>query len=284
MKLFRYLTIIILAAFTYSCQEPMLVSPDDVDRGIYVTLVLDNNNINSGDIDNTPIAGTFDTPANNVASHEIYVKRIYDQGESESDYMLLETITSFPAEFSVDGYELAAFFGLDIEEIYGNFFQFNCEATGTNGQVATYDDLQNDLIGSGEQLQGFRFRGAVVCPSDPDVIVGTYSTLTSGVFPGFDPFTDFAYEITISETEDEGFYAISDYSFGTYDWLYGAWYGGGDLPGIVQDVCGVFFITNTLDPWNETVFGDFTFNADGTITVEGGTSFGEVWTSVLTKQ
>ena len=31
-------------------------------------------------------------------------------------------------------------------------------------------------------------------------------------------------------------------------------------------------------------FGDFTFNGDGTITVVGGTNYGEEWTAVLTKQ
>jgi hypothetical protein len=283
MKYMRYLTLGLLAALVYSCKEPMLVTPDDVPRGIYVTLDLDNSNINSGDIAGTPISGTFDAPSRNVAKHDIYVKRIYDQGESESDYVFLESVTTFPYEFSVSGDELAALFGLDVEEIFGNFFQFNCEATGLNGQVATWDNLDSDLVGSPEQLQGFRFRAAVVCPSDPNVIVGTYSTLASGQFPDFGDFTDFAYEVTISATEDEGFYTISDYSFGTYDFYYGEWYGGGDLPGTIQDVCGVFFITNTLDPWGETVYGDFTFNGDGTITVEGGTSYGETWTAVLTK-
>ena len=32
------------------------------------------------------------------------------------------------------------------------------------------------------------------------------------------------------------------------------------------------------------VLGDFTFNADGTITVVGGNTYGDTWTAVLTKQ
>jgi hypothetical protein len=280
----RYLTIAILVALVYSCEKPMLVTLDDLPRGIYVTLDLANSNINSGNVEGTPISGTFDAPAHNVAKHDIYVKRIYDQGASESDYIFLESVTSFPYEFSVSGTELATLFGVDLEEIFGNFFQFNCEATGVNGQLATWDNLDSDLVGSPEQLQGFRFRAAVVCPSDPNVIVGTYTTLASGQFPDFGDFTDFAYEVTITATDEEGFYTISDYSFGTYDFYYGPWYGGGDLPGTIQDVCGVFFITNTLDPWGETVSGDFTFNGDGTITVTGGTSYGETWTAVLTRK
>jgi hypothetical protein len=117
------------------------------------------------------------------------------------------------------------------------------------------------------------------------VIIGTYSTVTSGSLPDGSSIFEFEgveSEITITTSDEEGFYIISDYSFGVYDEFYGT-DSGGNLPGTVQDVCGQFFIVNTLDPWNETVSGDFTFNADGTITVVGGTTWGEVWTAVLTK-
>jgi len=287
MKIQRYIAIIILAVLAFGCETPMLIDPDDVDKGIYVTFVVGNTNINSADIEGTPITGTFDNPSVNVASHDVFVKRIYDDGESESDYVLVESITSFPYDFSVDGNELASLFGVPVEETFANFYQFNCEATGMNGQLADYDNLHNDLIGSAEQLQGFRFRGAVVCPSDPDVIVGTYTSVTNSTFPDFaDPVEDLTKTITITTTEEEGFYAISDFTFGTYDHFYAAvgWCAYGDWPGTIQDVCGKFFMVDTFDPWGEVGFGNFTFNDDGTITVEGGTNYGEVWTAVLTKQ
>jgi len=287
MKLQKYIAIILLAVMAFGCETPMLINPDDVDKGIYVTLVIGNTNINSDDIAGTPITGTFDSPTNNVASHEVYVKRIYDDGASESDYVLLETITTFPYEFSVDGNELAALFGVPVEETFANFYQFNCEATGTNGQIADYDNLHNDLIGSAEQLQGFRFRGAVVCPSDPDVIVGTYTSVTTSTFPDFaEPVVGLVSTITITATEDEGFYAISDFTFGTYDHFYAAvgWCSYGDWEGTIQDVCGNFFMVDTFDPWGEVGFGVFTFNGNGTITVVGGTNYGEEWTAVLTLQ
>ena len=280
MKLYKYLTIVILMAVAYSCEKAMLVPPDSVPRGVFVTVVLDNTNINSGDIEGTPITGTFDTPVQNVASHDVRVKRIYDQGENESDYVFVETVTQFPHAFSYDGNQLAGLFGVTVEETYGSFYEFDCIATGTDGSEATYANLHNDLIASPEQLQGFRFTGAVVCPSDPNAIIGTYSTVTSGSFPA-DPlfvFEGLESEITISVSDEEGFYIISDYD---------AYYGtdtDGNLPGTVQDVCGVYFITNTLDPWNEVVSGDFTFNDDGTITVVGGTTWGEEWTAILTKK
>ena len=287
MKIQRYIALTLLAVLAFSCETPMLINPADVERGIYVTFEIENLNINSEDIAGTPISGIFGSPASNVASHEIYVKRIYDNGASESDYLHLETISTFPYDFAVDGNELAALFGVPVEETFANFYQFNCIATGKNGQVADYDNLHNDLVGSAEQLQGFRFRGAVVCPSDPDVIVGTYTAVTNSTFPDFaEPVVGLEKTITITATEDEGFYSISDFTFGTYDHFYAAvgWCPYGDWPGTIQDVCGNFFMVDTFDPWGEVGFGDLTFNPDGTITVVGGTLYGEEWTAVLTKQ
>jgi hypothetical protein len=252
MKLMKYLVITILVVLAYSCEEPMLLNPQETPRGIYVTYDAISWNINSEDIEGTPVTGTFDVPANNVASHDVYVKRIYDNGDSESDYLFLETITDFPYDFSVDGNELAALFGVPVEETFANFYHFNCEATGTNGQLATYDDLEGELIAYPAQMQGFRFQAAVVCPSDPDVIVGTYTAVTSSTFPDFaDPVVDLEKTIVISVTDEEGFYSISDFTFGTYDHFYAAvgWCPYGDWEGTIQDVCGKFFMVETFDYW-----------------------------------
>jgi hypothetical protein len=185
MKLMKYLVISILVVLAYSCAEPMLLNPDETPRGVFVTYDAISWNINSEDIEGTPVTGTFDVPASNVASHDVYVKRIYDDGASESNYLLLETITEFPYDFSVDGNELAALFGVPVEETFANFYHFNCEATGTNGQTASYENLEGELIAYPTQMQGFRFQAAVVCPSDPDVIVGTYTAVTNSTFPDF---------------------------------------------------------------------------------------------------
>ena len=287
MKLIKYLVISILVVLAYSCAEPMLLNPDETPRGVFVTYDALTWNINSEDIEGTPVTGTFDVPANNVASHDVYVKRIYDNGDSESDYLLLQTITDFPYDFSVDGNELATLFGVPVDETFANFYHFNCEATGTNGQVATFDNLEGELVAYPTQMQGFRFQASVVCPSDPTLIVGTYNTVTTAQFVDFgDPVEGLEHTVTIAESGEEGYYTISSYSFGTYDYFYGTvgWIPPGDWEGTIQDVCGTFFISETLDPWGDTVLGDFTFNEDGTITVVGGNTYGDSWTAVLTKQ
>ena len=158
MKLMKYLIISILVVLAYSCAEPMLLNPEETPRGIFVSYDPISSNINSEDIEGTPVTGTFDVPADNVASHDVYVKRIYDDGASESEYAFVETITEFPHDFSIDGNELAELFGVPVEETFANSYTFNCEATGFNGQVATFNDLEGELIAYPTQMQGFRFQ------------------------------------------------------------------------------------------------------------------------------
>ncbi|OFX39322.1 MAG: hypothetical protein A2W95_16940 [Bacteroidetes bacterium GWA2_40_14] len=284
MKLIKYI-VIASTVFIYSCrdEDKLNLNIDDIPKGVYVTFEASSTNISSDDLENTSISGIFKAPANNVKQHEIYVKRIYNSGADESAYLFLESITKFPTEWSVDATALSNLFDVEVEELFGNFFEFNCFALGFNNDTASYNNLDDDLKTSPEQLQGFNFTGAIVCPSDPSIIIGTYQSVCSGNFPDFGDFSDLTHTVTIFETETDGVYEISDFSFGAYNNFYGEWYGGGDLPGTINDVCGVFFISNTLDPWGEVVSGNFTFNSDNTITVTGGTTYGEVWTAILTK-
>lgn len=125
------------------------------------------------------------------------------------------------------------------------------------------------------------------CPSDPSLIVGTYTSVTDSSFPDFGtPVVGLVSTVSITDTDEDGLYTISDFTFGTYDHFYAAvgWAPEGDWPGTIKDACGVYTLVDTYDPWGEVGYGDFTLNPDGTITCVGGTSYGETWTAVLTKQ
>lgn len=283
MKYLKYI-LIILVFFTYSCEKKMLITRADVPLGIMVTIDIDNDEIDADNIQGTPFTCTFDAPGLNVAKHDIYARRIYNAAADTTEYVFIEAVTSFPSDWSIDGIALAAVFGVSVEDAYGDRYEFDCEASDKSGASASYENLDSDIVGSSGQKQGFRFSYAYVCPSDPSLIVGTYSSLASGSFPDFGEYTDIPSEVTISETDEEGRYEISDFSFGTYDVYYGPYYIEKlDCTGTIADVCGIYFIDDTQDFWNEAVYGDVTLNGDGTITVVGGTSYGEEWTAILTK-
>ncbi len=287
----KYIKYIIATAilFTFSCrdEDKLTLNIDDVPHGIFVTFVMESATINSSDLGNTNISGVFDAPSGNVAKHNIYVKRSYNSGADETDYLLLESISGFPVQWNVTAQELATLFGVDVDQIFGNFFEFDCQAIGTNGDTATYDNLSNNIKLSPEQLQGFQFSGAVVCPSDPALIIGSYSSLSSGESIDPDatnnPSVDFAYTITIAETEVNGEYTISDFSGGLYLNWYAIYGIAGDVPGTIQDVCGSYSYINTFDPFGATVNATVTLNDDGTILIDAINTWGDTWTSTLTK-
>jgi hypothetical protein len=284
MKYLKY-TLIILVFFTCSCEKKMLITRADVPLGIMVTIDIDNDVIDAADIPGTPFTCTFNAPGLNVSKHDIYARRIYNAAADTTDYILVDAVTSFPSDWSVDGVALATAFGVPLDDAYGDRYEFECEATDKSGSTASYENLDSDIVGSTGQMQGFRFSYAYVCPSDPSLIVGTYTSLASGSFPDFGEYTDIPSEVTIIETDEEGFYELSDFSFGTYDVYYGPYYTEKlDCTGTIQDACGIYFIVDTDDYWGETVYGDVKLNANGTITVVGGTSYGEEWTATLTKK
>ena len=287
MKYLKY-TLIILVFFACSCEKKMLLTRADVPQGIYVTLEMENNVIDAGDIANTPLTGRFDAPSANVASHDLTVRRIFNAGGDTSDYIFLESITAFPTDWSVTGNELAAAFGVSMEDAYGDMYEFDCEATGKDGETATYANLDDDIIGSAEQLQGFRFTGMYECPSDPSLIVGTYDCITQGVSTDGDTPTpvavDLAHVVTISETDREGYYEITDFSIGCYFYWYDVYGITGDLPGTIQDICGVYQYVETVGPFGAPQWASVIIHGDGTISIDGINGWGDTWISELTKQ
>jgi hypothetical protein len=69
--------------------------------------------------------------------------------------------------------------------------------------------------------------------------------------------------------------------------LYFNWYAiygiTGDAPGTIQDVCGSYSYINTFDPFGATVDATVTLNNDGTISIAAINTWGDTWTTVLTK-
>jgi len=287
MKYLKY-TLIFLVFFACSCETKMLLTRDDVPRGIYVTLEMENNVIDAADIAGTPITGTFDAPSSNVTSHDITVRRIYNAGGDTSDYIFLESITDFPTDWVVSGDDLANVFGISMDDAYGDFYEFECEATGSDGQIASYENLHDDIIGSAEQLQGFRFTAMYECPSDASLIIGTYDCISNGVSTDGDTPTpvavDLEHVVTISETDREGFYEISDFSGGCYFYWYEVFGITGDIPGTIQDICGVYQYVETTGPFGAPQWASVLINGDGTIFIDGINGWGDTWTMDMTIQ
>lgn len=263
----KLLSIFVIALFLTGCGEAEQILYEGDTFASFTAGTMDTYPVQSGD---APYLVQVGIPAVLGSDLTISLTEVYATGTAGTHYDLPTSVTipagSVTADIPVVGH---------FDHMAGRLDTLVFALTGD--EVASFN---NEYTLYSKQY----------CPSDPAVIVGTYASVVdaafiAGDFPDGHTVSGLAHTITITATEVEGIYTISDFSFGTYNYFYAGagWIAPGDYPGTIKDDCGAFYFIDTADPWGEIVYGDFTFNVDGTITVVGGTSYGETWTAVLTK-
>ena len=289
MKFYKYITGLIITGllFTSSCKDTstLVINPDDVSNGVFVTMDVINAVLDATDLANAAFTATVDAPSENVASYDIQVART--SGGVTSDTVDLKSYTSFPVDISLSAAEIASVLGLTTGDFgAGDKFDFVCSATGTDGLVATFDNLDQDAAGNAAQRQGFNYSAYVACPQDLDgPLAGDYTALsagtnTDGQLPN--PAVDIEADVTV--VFDGGLDYIMENSFaGMYELWYCAPYGycfANDNAFI--NVCGNLS-GNFTDSWGLTYPIDGTLDeSTGVITYHYINAFGDEITTVLT--
>lgn len=145
-----------------------------------------------------------------------------------------------------------------------------------------------DLTSSGKLT---RDRDAIILPfSCISDLAGTYSSVTSGSSTDdcckANPIVDFSGTVTLTKLSD-GKYQLNDFSAGLYfEWyqVYGIT-GVNDTPGKIQDVCGNLTFFDTTEPFSTPITGSGTVSQDGkSISYTWANGYGDTGTVVLTKQ
>ncbi|WP_162555765.1 hypothetical protein [Reichenbachiella versicolor] len=153
------------------------------------------------------------------------------------------------------------------------------------GDVFTFQVLTVSKSGIVSRSNAGVLNASVACKSS---IAGTYTTVASGMStddgPTENPVTDYAYEVTLTDTGVNGVYEISDFSAGLFTLWYDIYGLSGDYPGTLQDVCNDVSIINTTGPFGSPISGTGSFDPDtGIITISGGAvSWGDNWTITMT--
>ena len=174
---FIFTTFIVLMSCEDDDKNPLFVDKNPDNFGVFVTieqqtLVIDFTNPES----------TYDftimAPADNVTEYRLRVART--SGETVSDTVLVESATTFPANFSVSAADLANALSISTEDLSpGDKFDFISEATGINGEVASFANLTGDATGPG-MFQGFNHTTFLSCPFVASDAVGSYSVTNDG--------------------------------------------------------------------------------------------------------
>ncbi|MBN2274394.1 MAG: hypothetical protein JXK95_08680 [Bacteroidales bacterium] len=219
------------------------------------------------DISNTYIEFTvdFETAAKSVTIEETF------QGYKK----VLGTYTSFPATVRITAAEAVE--GIpDVTTAslaLGDNFLFEIVAEAPNGVKSRSNILVN---------------ASVACESD---LTGTYTVIANGSStdpgptPDENPAVNYESEVTLTETDVNGIYIISDFSGGLYPLWYDV-YGltPEECEGTIQDICGTLSYYNLFEPYGSPVEGTGSVDpVTGVITLEGtATAWGDTWTLVLT--
>jgi hypothetical protein len=264
----KYLSFLLVSGLMFGCfpDEDELTHPYRTGTTIPVITEVNSSFFDSFDFDNAFIEFTVDVDEDIAES--VTIEMTYEGQTTE-----LGTYTEFPAVVRVSASEaVAGLSNVNLNDLeIGDMFRFEVIVNSANGLSSRSNVLLN---------------AAVACRSD---LAGTYSASTSGQStdggppPSVNPISNYAHQVTLTETDVNGVYTISDFSGGLYNLWYAMYGATGNFPGTIQDVCNSVSFINTTEPFGTAVTGSGSVDPEtGVITLSGTNGYGDTWTMVLT--
>ncbi len=258
---------------------PNIEKVGTLDSFINLNEIQDGNNISIG--------VTVGIGQGNVTS--MNVVGFYFKGATVERAILASNVTTFPATITLSQQDLIDKFSvlntIDDFEL-GDQLKISSEVTLADGTVLnllTAEGASNygqDIANSGlySVVQTYN----VSCPSD---LGGVYSVVSSGSSTDGgatnNPSVDFAYTTTLTDNGG-GSYTLSDAFGGLYINWYTVFGLDFEVDADISDVCGTLSGAFT-DPFGGAVELSGTVNEDGTLTINFTNEFGDMGTSVYTK-
>lgn len=260
------------------------------------------NALNS--LENESIGFTLDVDGYGVTevnSVELMLTYIEKDGDTDAegnpvdrvyDAVLVKEVSSFPADVTVSGQEVAQALGRDPGDFeVGDRFQLTFPINTADGRRLVIP-LSSDLCQQPAQpaFGGCSYSWAIACPSNIpngsyDVVVSGSSTDPNPADPNPSGLTG-----TVELSGSNGTYTLSDLSGGLYDYWYCAPYGlCGPSPGTFTDVCNNLSIINSTSSLSgccgDVVNGSGSYDPDtGVITLSWTNAFGDTGQLTLTPQ
>ena len=151
-KIFYFL--VCFSLILISCEKDDSLDPrPDLVPGQFVKLDIIKPLIDANNLSTSSFVGTLSTPSNNVDKYELYVSRRNAFG-FVSDFVLYETITTFPHELKVNASKLTTsgiptILDSDILRFYGKSYK--------DGNVCDYNSLSATVKSQKSLKQGYKF-------------------------------------------------------------------------------------------------------------------------------
>lgn len=166
MKRIFFLPVIlaILVSFT-GCEKDESLDPLPlVVNGQFMRLDITRDRIDANNLDTSSFGGMLTNPSNDVVRYELLVRIIRaDRGISE--YIPLETLTSFPQDLSINAQKVEAAylaFGMPVTVQNGDVLKFIAYSYNSQGVRVAYRDLSSTVRSEAGYKQAYKFNTFVV--------------------------------------------------------------------------------------------------------------------------
>lgn len=180
MKKLILLPLVLLAFVSFTSCEQESLDPLPVKvAGNYVTIDAYNTSMDFTQIDNTAFRGMLRTPGNNIVRYELYVRRKTPNGVNTSNFVHLQTITSFPYEFNITPAQIADALDVDLSTLEaGDTYRFLGYSYDAAGHETSFLNLSAVVRTTPTMKQGYKFSAnlvSVINPENPFPLYDTFS-------------------------------------------------------------------------------------------------------------
>lgn len=165
MKKVFFIPLLLVAFFSFSsCEKDDSLDPRPlIAEGQYMRLDITRDRIDFNNLDTSSFGGMLTNPSHTVVRYELFV-RVIRAGSLSTEYIPLETITSFPQDLAITAQKVQDAYmriGAPITIQQGDIFRFIAYSYDANGKRAGYRDLSATIRGEAAYKQAYKFNTSV---------------------------------------------------------------------------------------------------------------------------
>jgi hypothetical protein len=172
-KLLIFPFLILVMSFSSCEKDPSLDPLPTIVPGQFMRLDITKHLLAFAHINDTDFGGMLTNPGGNVVKFELYVRYTTSNGVTAGNYVLLNTISSFPHDLKITPSELATALNMNITDFkQGDSFRFLGYSYDANNNKIGYNNLSATVKTQPGMKQAYKF--ITKLESDSEVAKNTF--------------------------------------------------------------------------------------------------------------
>jgi hypothetical protein len=178
MKKIFFLPVILVVILSFTgCEKDESLDPRPLlVEGQFMRLDITRDRIDFNNIETSSFGGMLSNPSNDVVRYELLV-RLVRSGSGISEYIPLETLTSFPQDLAITAQKIEdayAAIGTTVTVQQGDIFRFIAYSYNSAGVRVAYRDLSATVRSEPGYKQAYKFNTSVEV--DLEQAINNYQT------------------------------------------------------------------------------------------------------------